>query len=106
MPDSVQMQFDPPCNNDEYQHINVLIEAFDLFRDRSLLRGDMWRKFPARDKVRELRERVTRIETALNMVGYSQTLPEGHRAGIRSDAVDIINYAAFLVKQIDEGAEL
>jgi hypothetical protein len=109
---SVQLQFDPPCNDDEYQHVMVFVEAFDLFRERSAFRGDMWRQFPPSDKIRELRERVSRIEMAVNM---SHIVPQGRNAEghmeamkreIRSDAIDIINYATFLVKQIDEGFDL
>lgn len=87
---------------DEAQHLRVLLEAMELFKGRSAMRGDMWRRFPASDKIRELRERVSRIEVARNF----QRDPETTRRTIREDAVDIINYAAFLIKQIDEGAEL
>lgn len=93
----------PYSSPDEAQHLEVLISAYQLFRDRSQVRGDMWRMFPAEDKIRELRERVSRIEVARN---FRQSGSEVRLKTIRSDAVDIINYATFLIKQIDEGAEL
>lgn len=85
-------------NGDAVQHMAVLIEAHTLFLNRSMTRGDMWRSFPPSDKIRELRERVGRIETARN---YGD--PEVVAKTIREDAVDLINYATFLIKQIDEG---
>lgn len=94
----------PYSSPDEAQHLEVLINAYQLFCDRSQVRGDMWRMFPAEDKIRELRERVSRIEVARNFRQASSA--EFRRGTIRSDAVDIINYATFLIKQIDEGAEL
>lgn len=101
-----------PHIDDLAQHQKVLDEAFDIFTDRSASRGDMWRHFPIRDKVRELRERVARIEMAINMIPYTPPgrEPDRHltamRGEIRADAIDMINYAAFLIKQIDEGADL
>jgi hypothetical protein len=91
---------------DEEQHLNVLMEAFLLFRDRTGTRGDMWRQFPPSDKVRELRERVTRIETAFVAINRFPDHADGTWATIREDAIDIINYADFLIKQIDEGRDL
>jgi hypothetical protein len=65
----------------------------------------MWLEFPPSDKIRELRERVTRIES-----GYAAMLgEEGDPRNsviapiIIEDALDLINYAAFLVKQIERG---
>jgi|1185.fasta_scaffold1748905_2 hypothetical protein len=99
-PSPVVVPYDSP---DEGQHFEVLLDAYQMFRDKSMFRGDMWRRFPTKDKIRELRERVTRIETAANL---GQMRPDAARREIRADAIDIINYATFLVKQIDEGFDL
>lgn len=92
--------------DDATQHLDVLMEAHRLFLDRSQVRGDMWRQFPPSDKVRELRERITRVESAFPMMQMELVQPQNSSiAGIiRADALDIINYAAFLIKQLDEGA--
>jgi len=54
----------------------------------------MWLEFPPSDKIRELRERVTRLEHAY---------PTAPMQVMVEDALDIINYAAFLIKQIERG---
>jgi hypothetical protein len=54
----------------------------------------MWLEFPPSDKIRELKERVMRLEHAYPRV-RSNILVE--------EALDIINYAAFFVKQIERG---
>lgn len=55
----------------------------------------MWLEFPPSDKIRELRERVTRLEHAYANGATIDVMVE--------DALDMINYAAFLVKQLERG---
>lgn len=88
---------------DEMQHLEVLEEAQALFAERSEVRGDLWRQFPISDKVRELRERVSRMESILNV---KKMRPDVARAELRKEALDHINYAAFIIKQLDEGFDL
>lgn len=93
-----------PCfDADDAQHAEVLKEAFDLYQDKTSMRGDMWRQFPPSDKVRELRERVSRMEMIQNGM-YLEGRMEAGRRELRAEAIDTINYAAFLIKQLDEGA--
>lgn len=88
---------------DESQHLLVLLEAYNLYREKTTMRGDLWRQFPPSDKVRELRERVSRMETTQNSMYLVDRMEAGVRE-LRADAIDVINYAAFLIKQLDEGA--
>lgn len=104
MPQFEELMKTRPHTADELQHLTVLMEALELFIERSTTRGNMWRQFPVSDKIRELRERVVRLENLQNVVstiGRERVAP-----GMRNDLIDIINYAVFAVKQIDEGAEL
>jgi hypothetical protein len=86
------------------EHRRVLDRANQIFIDKSHVRGQMWLEFPPSDKIRELRERVTRIEHAYD------TNEEGPApddtiwiAAIVEDALDTINYAVFLIKQLERG---
>jgi len=78
----------------EGEHAAVLERAMQLFRDKSQIRGQLWMEFPPSDKIRELNERMRRIEYA-----YSR----GEYDAVVEDALDVINFAAFLVKQIERG---
>jgi hypothetical protein len=93
----------------EDEHARVLNRAHQIFLDKSPIRGQMWLEFPPSDKIRELRERVTRLEN-----GYPQIISEDTTLSIQEpngfmrevlieDALDIINYAAFFIKQIERG---
>lgn len=89
----------------EAEHDKVLWEANQRYKSASMVRGQMWLDFPPSDKIRELRERVTRIERAYERLehgGSHLTIPHLKEA-IIEDAIDIINYSAFLVKQIRRG---
>lgn len=83
------------------EHSAVLAEAMKVYVAKSQVRGQMWLDFPPSDKVRELDERVARIQNAMNVL---QTDCETEAVdAIIEDAIDVINYAAFLVKQIRRG---
>jgi len=76
------------------------MQAQDIFVDRNALRGDLWRKFPPSDKIRELRERVMRVE---RLATIDWQVQEGREAAIADECLDIINYAVFLIRQTREG---
>jgi hypothetical protein len=89
----------------EAEHSLVFYEAMKLFKDRSMVRGQMWLEWPPSDKIRELRERIMRIEQAyVARERLRSTQPEVDHSNLDDalveDAIDIINYANFLVKQI------
>lgn len=76
-----------------------------IFEERSKVRGQMWLDFPPSDKIRELRERVTRLEHAYEAYDNEPVQPQNSSIApvMISDSLDIINYAAFLIKQIERG---
>lgn len=88
-------------------HWHVLMQAQEIFQQKNILRGPMWREFPPSDKIRELRERVRRIEQAYSQVQKlhpdSPSTPS-LKVAVIDDAIDIINYSVFLVRQLHEGA--
>lgn len=83
-------------SDEHYEHLLILLDSFYLYQERDAVRGDMWRQFPPSDKIRELRERVLRIEAAFNLNASNEE--------IINDAQDIINYSTFLIRQLREGA--
>lgn len=98
----------PDVGFDE-EHARVLNRAHRIFLDKSILRGQMWMEFPPSDKLRELRERVTRLDHAYQQVRFEDTTPGPEdpfavvKACMIEDALDLINYAAFFIKQIERG---
>jgi len=81
-----------------------------IYLNKSKVRGQMWLEWPPSDKIRELEERVMRIRMAYHerqMVMPVVVGPESPHAAydraIVEDALDMINYAAFLIKQIRRG---
>lgn len=91
----------------EREHMDVLMEANRVYKNASCVRGQMWLEFPPSDKIRELRERVTRIEHAYERFEAADDCQHEDarrlQDAISEDAIDLINYAAFLVKQIKRG---
>jgi len=84
-----------PLTDFEKEHRAVLDRANSIYMGKSMVRGQMWLEFPPSDKIRELRERVTRLEHAYANGATIDVMVE--------DALDMINYAAFLVKQLERG---
>lgn len=90
------------------EHQRVLDEAMKVFVAKSHVRGQMWLDFPPSDKIRELQERVRRIENAYKARHTAGLTDDGgslhvYEDAIIEDSIDIINYATFLVKQIRRG---
>jgi hypothetical protein len=93
-----------PSPNFEAEHRKILDRANQIFIDKSHVRGQMWLEFPPSDKIRELRERVTRIENAYTINEEGRAKDDSvWMMAIVEDALDVINYAAFLIKQIERG---
>jgi hypothetical protein len=86
------------------EHAQVLNEADLIYTQKSTVRGQMWLDYPPSDKLRELRERIDRLDHAYKVYGDG-TNPTGEdiREEMVSDAIDMINFAAFFIKQLRRG---
>src|SRR5262245_50374956 len=110
MSSSSQSSGTPNTLNFQFEHDEVLMAASKIYNEKSHVRGQMWLEWPPSDKIRELEERVMRIKAAYQgrervyptVVGPEQPQAAYDRV-IIEDCLDIINYAAFLVKQIHRG---
>lgn len=87
-------------SNDQQGHLSVLDGAYLVYIEKDAQRGDMWRQFPVEDKIRELRERVTRLEA---LSDRSEIKIETKHQLMIDEGVDIINYAVFMIRQLQEG---
>jgi hypothetical protein len=93
----------------EREHRRVLDEAMTIFVQRSKVRGQMWLDFPPSDKLREIRERLHRMENLYQQVRFEDTTPgpehpyDTELNVLAEDAIDLINYATFFVKQLRRG---
>lgn len=92
----------------EGEHNGVLGEAMKVYVQKSRTRGQMWMDFPPSDKIRELKERVRRLETGYQHIRFLSGEPGPDldvevRDILIEDAIDTINYATFFVKQLRRG---
>jgi hypothetical protein len=92
----------------ENEHLAVLNRAHRIYVNKSQLRGQMWRDFPPSDKLRELRERVSRLEAGYQQIRFDDPVePPAAEVVVKEalieDALDLINYAAFFIKQLERG---
>ena len=88
---------------DEHAHLSVMEEAFFIYRERTGVRGQLWREFPPSDKIRMIKEKAARMNAAYTLVPDEEVTPE-RVAAMEDDALDIINFAVFFVRQIREGS--
>jgi len=54
----------------------------------------MWLEFKPSDKIREMKERIMRIENAYEREQFDAVI---------EDSLDLINYTTFLIKQVERG---
>ena len=96
----------------------VFAEALEIFDQRSLTYGEAWREFGPEDKAMHIRNKHLRIEKGISgletirrgeEIGMGAGDLEFRRSTLRESvvdsALDITNYAAFLVRQIREEAD-
>ena len=83
-----------PLTDFEKEHRAVLDRANSIYMGKSMVRGQMWLEFKPSDKIREMKERIMRIENAYEREQFD---------AIIEDALDLINYTVFLIKQVERG---
>ena len=96
-------------NDFQVEHESVFNEAVNIYTRQSKVRGQMWMEFPPSDKLREIRERLKRLEYAYQEIRFEDTTPGPEdpyrqiRLVMEEDALDLLNYANFFIKQIRRG---
>lgn len=91
------------------EHEAVFAEATALFKQRSQVRGQMWLDWPPSDKLREMKERMGRMEHLYQEIRFEDTTPGPEdpyameRRVLLEDAIDMLNYTNFFIKQIRRG---
>lgn len=99
-----------PLEDFAREHTKVLLEADGIYNHKSQQRGQMWLEYPPSDKLREVRERIGRLdylharreELMPEKPGPELSHVEFELAAIE-DALDAINYLVFYIKQIRRG---
>jgi hypothetical protein len=101
------------------EQLQVFGAAADVYDDRHALRGDAWKDFPPSDLIHHLESKTARLnamvmklETAEGDLNQIELLEDTEtdkdkvemfiqrlRIEIRDDALDLIDYAAFLVRR-------
>lgn len=88
------------------QQGTVLDTALDIFAARNEIRRDLWANYSAVHHVRSMREKLERIERALEL-GIpcgGRVGSEGHYSNVQTaaldDAYDLINMTAFFIRTV------
>jgi hypothetical protein len=82
----------------EAEQVAILAAAAEKYGERNLLYNDNWKRMGWRGMLIRVRERAERVWDAL-WDGGTDTLHDASQ----DDALDMINFAAFLIRAIREG---
>lgn len=89
----LQMMGIPPSDTDVDQMM-VMLSAFDIFRQRNERYQDLWREGGYDDSANSLKHKVMRVvQETRTTEGEPQI----------DDALDIINYACFWIRNVNDG---
>lgn len=77
------------------EQLGVYIEAFDIYRERQERYHDLWKEAGARDNAHHAKSKALRIDAELR--GLGDVAPD------LDDCLDLINYAAFTVRNVRAG---
>jgi hypothetical protein len=92
--------------SDVQSYHEVIREAFGVYFEREKIRHGLWKKYQAKDQVRQIRIKSDRAEHTLellpsNLVGSLTTEDTEKLADATVEELyDIINYAVFAVQQL------
>ena len=82
------------------EQLLVLQEAFEKFQERNKKYKDLWKKGGWLDSAHHIRSKSERI---VNLLSTGATLEEAELH--IEDAVDLINYAAFFIRNVREACQ-
>ncbi len=86
----------------EGQQFDVLVRAFEIFRERSHVRGDLWKDFHVKDAQHHISSKQARISKAIERADSGVLGLTEFEIEVVDDALDIINYAAFIVRHVEK----
>lgn len=82
----------------EVEQLRIFVEALGIYADRDAARGEAWREFGTEDKAHHIRSKAARISAGIGRVNIGSI----KITDLVDEALDIINYAAFFVRQARE----
>jgi hypothetical protein len=94
----------PIQSESERQQFDVMVRAFEIFRERSIVRGDLWAKFTSLDAFQNMESKMARIQHGRQRLEEIDDLHKDHHVLLESvvdDALDLINYATFLIRHLE-----
>lgn len=94
-----------------FHQLEVLVSALDIYEERSRVRGETWAEFDHHDCIHHLNSKMARLRNAAQLLaGRSAAAARGDEvdegvtdeliSAMEDDALDVINYAAFLVRHL------
>jgi hypothetical protein len=88
------------------QHMETLIQAYLIFGDRSLVRGDLWAEHDVHDAWSHAKDKLFRVQTVLERLEAAKAeknhvLSLRMKEAINDDILDLINYAAFMYRHLN-----
>lgn len=84
---------------DRDSYFAVLLQAFRVYLDRENVRHGLWKQYPARDQVQQIKIKAERVVSILDREeNTSEEL-----AVVLEELRDIINYAVFGYRITEEG---
>src|SRR4051812_42477828 len=93
------------------QQLEVLASALDIYEERSRVRGETWAEFDHHDCIHHLSSKLARLKNAAQLLAgraaaasrgdeVDETVTDELLSAMEDDALDVINYAAFLVRHL------
>lgn len=93
------------------QQLEVFTSALDIYEERGRVRGETWAEFDHHDCIHHLSSKLARLKNAAQLLaGRSAAASRGDEvdedvtdellSAMEDDALDVINYAAFLVRHL------
>lgn len=81
------------ANRDEFLQKEVMEDALRIYKQRERTRGGLWKDFGPEEDAMHMRSKAARVHAII----FNPSVPNNDAL---DDALDLINYAAFLVRKV------
>jgi hypothetical protein len=90
-------------SDEDVAHLYVLLQALRTYSIKDQTHKGLWRYFGAIDSAHQARAKATRTyNISIQLLRNPDSFRAGHKDPM-DDAIDLINYAAFFIRNVSEG---
>lgn len=96
--DNIIAEFGGHITVTNQQQLATLLEPFEIFLEKNAVYQDLWAQHSQQDKAHHIKHKALRLEMLMAGVPTGESPSPEQVAAMEDSALDLINYAVFLLR--------